>query len=154
MFAYRVSHALHPPGLLLFGHLQRPMDGISELRNVIGIDQQRVREFVRCACKSAEDQHSLLVLARGYVFLGHQIHSIVQRGHHAEGRSAVKARNLFVRMVFFAKHDGFPACRLETQVDPLRFGADFVEEILVALNVRTAGCADLHKRQALLVGGV
>src|SRR5260370_41069404 len=57
-------------------------------------------------------------------------------------------------MVLLAKYDGFPARGLEAGVDAVRFGANFVEEILVAFNVRAAGRADLHEREPLLVGGV
>src|SRR5712692_9593254 len=57
-------------------------------------------------------------------------------------------------MVLLAKHDGFTARRLEARIDAVRFGANFVEEILVALNVRAAGRADLRESEPLLVGGV
>ncbi len=59
-----------------------------------------------------------------------------------------------MRVVLFAKHDGFPARRLEARVDAFGFHADFVEEIFVALDVRAAGRADLHERESLLVRGV
>jgi len=51
MLTHDVPHPLHPPRLLLFGHLQRAMDGLGELRDVVGIDQQRVRKFMRRARK-------------------------------------------------------------------------------------------------------
>src|SRR5260370_784540 len=57
-------------------------------------------------------------------------------------------------MVFLAKHDRFPARRLEARVDALRFGANFVEKILVAFDVRAAGRADLRESEPLLISGV
>src|SRR5947208_15471492 len=57
-------------------------------------------------------------------------------------------------MVLLAKHDGFPARRLEARVDALRFYTDLIEKILIALNVRAARGTDLHESQPLLVSGI
>src|SRR5260370_14960337 len=57
-------------------------------------------------------------------------------------------------MVLLAKHNRFPARRLEARVDALRFGANFIEEVPVALNVRAAWRTDLHECEPLLVSGV
>ena len=61
--AYVMAHALHARGLLVFGHLQRPMDGVRKLRNVVGVNQQRIGKFVRRPREGAEDQRTALVLA-------------------------------------------------------------------------------------------
>src|ERR1700693_1620016 len=78
----------------------------------------------------------------------------MQRRDHAERSGAEKARDLFVRMVFLEKHQRFPSRRLKAGVDAFGFAADFGQEFVVALEVRAAGCPDLHESETLLVGGV
>src|SRR6267154_249079 len=154
VLSHSMPHPLHPARLLLLRHLQRPMDGFRELRDIVRIHQQRIRKFVRRARKGAKNQRPAFVVARSHVFLGHQVHSIVQRGHHAEGRRAIEAGNLLMRMVFLSKHDRFPSRGLKPRIDALRFSARLIEELLVALNIRAAGRADLDESEALLVRGI
>src|SRR5271167_792322 len=57
-------------------------------------------------------------------------------------------------MVALQKHDRLPMPSLKARVDALRFGADFLQKLLVAWNIRAAWSADLHKGKGLLVGGI
>src|ERR1700676_4808056 len=59
-----------------------------------------------------------------------------------------------MRMVSFQKYDGFPSARLEARIDTFSFGADFVQKILVALYVSSAGSADLHERKSALISRI
>src|ERR1039457_1321539 len=45
----------------------------------------------------------------------------------------------------------FPAGGLETRIDPFSFNGDFVQKILVTLDLRTARSADLHERKTALI---
>jgi len=70
LLSHSMPHPLHPARLLLLRHLQRPMDGFRELRDIVRIHQQRIRKFVRRARKRAKNQRSAFVVARSHVFLG------------------------------------------------------------------------------------
>src|SRR6266849_528890 len=150
-FTYVMAHALHARDLLRFGHLQCPMDGVRELRNVVGVNQQRIGKFVRRPREGAEDQRTALVVARRNKFFGHKVHSVVQRRDHAEGSRVVIARDLLMRMMLLEEHDGFPTRGLEARVDAFYLGAYLGEKILVTLDIRPARRADLHERKTLLI---
>src|SRR5579859_6378071 len=54
-------------------------------------------------------------------------------------------------MMLLQQHDGFPSAGLESRVNSLGFGSDFFKEMLVAVDLRAARRANLHKREAVLV---
>ena len=66
----------------------------------------------------------------------------------------VETGNLLVGMVFLAEGNGLPSRRLETRIDAIRFGGDFIEEIFVALDIRPARRTNLHERKTLLVSRI
>src|ERR1700720_4118991 len=59
-----------------------------------------------------------------------------------------------MRVMPFQKHDWFPAAGLEPRVDTFSFSGDFVQKVLVALNVSAARSADLHEGEAAVIGRV
>src|ERR1035437_7114795 len=59
--------------------------------------------------------------------------------------------NLFMRMMSFHVGDGFPFVRLKPPIDPVRFGFNLPQEIMVALNMSSAGGANLHEGELALV---
>src|ERR1700687_3611646 len=149
--AYVMAHALHAFGLLRLGTFQRPVEGCCELRNVVGIHQQRIGKLLRGPRKGAEDERAPPVVARGNEFLGHQIHSVMKRRDHAERGRVVIASDFFMRMMPLKKHNWFPARRLEARVNAFRFRVDLRKESLIALYIRAARGADLHERETLLI---
>src|ERR1700741_4956357 len=130
------------------------MNGVGELRNVVRIDEQGVSKLIRGAGERAQNEHSAFVFAGGHKFLSDEIHAVVERSDHAHRSRVVETRDLLMRMVFLEKDDGFPLRRLEGSVDALGFRADLVKKTLIALDIRAAGSADLHEREAPLIGGV
>src|SRR5580704_11508457 len=79
VLAHVRPHPFHASDLFFLGHLQRAMNRFGYLLHVIGIHEQRVRQFVRGPRKRAQHQHSPFVRARRNEFLGHQIHAVMQR---------------------------------------------------------------------------
>ena len=142
------AHALHARVTLFGRHFQRAANGFGELLDVVGIDEERVAQFAGGAGELAEDQDAVFVLARGDIFLGDEIHAVVQRGDHAEIGGAIVGINLLMGVMAAVKDDGLPLVALKARVDALGFGFHFVEKILIALDVGAAGRAELDEGEA------
>ena len=82
-------------------------NGFGGLLDVVRIHQQSVAQFARGSGELAQDQYAAFVAARGEELLGHQVHTVVQRGHQAEIGGAIVAFNLLVAMVPLEKTMGF-----------------------------------------------
>ena len=82
--AHRHAQARHALALLGRGHRRRAMQRIGGLFDVVRVHDQRLGQLARGAGEAAEDQHALLVVARGDELLAHQVHAVVQAGHHAD----------------------------------------------------------------------
>src|SRR3990172_8527866 len=74
-----------------------------------------------------------------------------------QGRNEAKISRLVKRLDFFLtvmlseQNDGFPFLRFEAYVDPIALVVHLNKELLVLLDVCSAGRADLHKRELLPV---
>ena len=73
-------------------HLQGDADHVGGLLDVVGIDDQRLGHLLRRAGELRQDEHAGVVgVLRRHVLLGHQVHAVAQRRHHADARGAVDA---------------------------------------------------------------
>jgi hypothetical protein len=52
------------------------------------------------------------------------------------------------------QHDRLPFAGLEPRVDPLSLCRHLIQKLLIPGNVRSAGRADLHKRESPLISGI
>jgi hypothetical protein len=68
------AHEAHPLALLLGRHRQRDVQGRCALIGVVGIHDQRLRQFARRPGELGQDQHALFVVARRDELLRHEIH--------------------------------------------------------------------------------
>ena len=66
------------------GIVARAVQRIGGLLDVVRVDDQRLGHLARGAGEAAQDQHALLVVARGDELLAHQVHAVVQAGDHAD----------------------------------------------------------------------
>src|SRR5260370_38583708 len=83
VFVNGFAQVEHAGGLLLGAHIERLVNGIGKLLDVIGIDEQSVCKFVSVAGKRTEAQDDLFIVASGDDYLGHQIHTVMQRSDQA-----------------------------------------------------------------------
>ena len=60
------------------------MDGVGELLDVVGVDDDGVAQARARRRRRAEDQRAAFVIARGDEFLGHEIHAVVKRSDQAQ----------------------------------------------------------------------
>src|SRR5579871_6197314 len=75
----------------------------------------------------------------------------MERSDQADVCGLVVALDFLVRVMLLEQNDGFPAIVLETGVDSLCFSDHFVEELLIARNIRTAGSRDFDERKAAMI---
>src|ERR1700751_6392272 len=83
-------HAMHPRRLLIVRHFQRAQDRRRCLLHVVWIHLQGVCQFQRGSRKRTQNQHPVFVVTRCHELFRHQVHSVVQRSHHAQRRCVVK----------------------------------------------------------------
>ena len=74
------------------------------LVGVVRIDDQRLGQFARGAGELRQDQHALLVVARGDELLGDQVHAVVQAADEAEVGGAMVLVD-GVRLVMLGEQD-------------------------------------------------
>ena len=71
-------------------HLERNLDGVGHLLDVVGIDDERLLHLLGGAGKARKDENAgiVRVLCRN-VFLGDEVHAVAQRRHQADARVAI-----------------------------------------------------------------
>ena len=83
------AHGTHAASLLVFAHGERPSHGGAGFFQVVGIDDQRLRQLAGSSGEAAQQQNAQLVLAGCHEFLGDQVHAVVQAADVAQIRRAV-----------------------------------------------------------------
>jgi hypothetical protein len=66
-----------------------PGRGLNETIHIIGVDDERFAQLLRCPCKRTQYEYAVFIVSCCHEFLRHQIHAIVQRADDAEVREAV-----------------------------------------------------------------
>src|ERR1051325_6752404 len=101
----QAAHHTHPGTLLSRGHREGEMQGRGALIVVIGIDADGLGELAGRAGEVTQDEDPALVVSRRHEFLGHEIHPVMQAGHHAELRGPVMGVDLLRLMVLHLEDD-------------------------------------------------
>ena len=118
------------------------------LLGVVGIDDERLREFPGGPGELRQDQHAALVLPRGDELLGHEVHAVVQARDEAEVGGAVVRVDALGVVVLDLEDDRLAARRGEAVVDALGGRAHARVERLVLVDARAAGRGDLDEGEA------
>ena len=84
----------------------------------------------------------------------HQIHAVVQRRHQTNIGYLIIRFNLVVIMVPLQEDNGLPLSGLKTLVNALHLGFHVGNQVLITVDMGTAGRADLDMGEAALVGRV
>ena len=109
---------------------------------------------MRSAGEAAQDERAVLVVAHRDELLRHQVHAVVERGHHAEVGVTVVGPDIAVLMMRLQIEEGPPRLRLERLVqlpDPV---LDLALDLLVAIDHPAAGSGELHEYEPLAVFGI
>ena len=97
--AHRHAQAGHALALLGRRHRGGAVQRVGGFLDVVRVDDQRLGHLARGAGEAAQDQHALLVVARGDELLADQVHAVVQAGHHADVGGAVQLVDRLVLVV-------------------------------------------------------
>ena len=124
------------------------MQRVGGFLDVVGVHDQRFRHLARRAGEAAEDQRALLVVAGGDELLAHQVHAVVQAGHHADVAGAEELGDGVVLVVLGEQVNRKIVRPPEAGVDPLGDAGDSLLERLVLLEQAARRCRDLHEDEA------
>ena len=149
---HHAPHAPHPLPFLTWVHLEGIVDRVCNLIGIIWIHNQRVFQLKTSTGEKAQNEDAIFVASRGDEFFRNQIHAVVQRCHQTNVRHSIIRLDLVVIEVPFQKDNWFPLPGLESLVDALRFRFYVRDQVLIAVDMGTAGSADLYMREAALVG--
>src|SRR5437667_4012370 len=88
--AHDPSHALHPRSALGTGHAKCFQNCVGNFLDIVRINQQCAGfELLRRAGELTEDKRTVFVDAAGTIFLGYQIHSVLERRYKRDVAPAV-----------------------------------------------------------------
>ena len=146
------AHPLHLAATLVLGHRQRPVNRLGGLLDGERVDQQGVAQFPSRSREAAEDQDAVVVA--GDVFLGHEIHPIVERADDAESREAVQRHHVRRPLVALDVSDRLPAPRPPAGVNLLDHLINLAIDLLIRRHVRPARDRDLDEAQPAAVFGM
>src|SRR5262245_59614717 len=138
-------HAPHAGATLGHFHLDGLPDGLCHHLQIVRVDEQGVRQLTRRSREAAENEHAVLVVAGRDEFLGHQVHAVVERRHHAEVGAPIEAIDLAVVVVPLPIDDRLPVAVAQGLVHRPHRGLDLVLELLVARDAAPARRGDLHE---------
>jgi len=150
----QLAHAVHAHLAFDRIHLQGGPNGIRSLINVVGIDEQGVAQLARRSCELAEDERAPFIAPGRNIFLGDEIHAVVQRRDQAEIRGAIEGLDFLMAVLALEENDGLPVAVLEAPIDTIGLGFDLREQIVIALDVSAAWRPDLHKSEFSLIAGI
>src|SRR5437870_9735982 len=85
-----VSHALHARAALGLAHAERLQNRVGHLLHIVRIDEQGAGlELLGRAGELAQDEHAIAVDSARAIFLGYEIHSVLERRDEGDVASAI-----------------------------------------------------------------
>ena len=109
-----------------FSAFRKPCAAPGDAVDVIGIDQQGAPQLARRARKPRQDQHPrVLLVLRGDIFLGDEIHPVPQRRDHSKLSHPIESREGRARNRTIDVADRRPVQIAELAIDPAGGLGDF-----------------------------
>ena len=137
-------------GALRDRHLNGLTDRPCEILDVERVDHHAARaERLRRACELGEDQHArphvrVFILAR-HILVGHQIHTVTQRGDDACARDGVESHHLIKLDRLVQVMDRSPAWGAEFAIDAPDETVSNCSHFLVFDHLSSSGHSDLQE---------
>ena len=134
----------HPP--LDQGHRERGRDGPRHAVDIVRIDQQRGIQFIGGAGEFRQHQHAGIGgILRRDIFLGHEIHAVMQRRHHADLGGAIEARQHGLAETLVEIADRGPVDFAMTAIDVADQLGEFVLQIAIGFDGAARRRRDLQQ---------
>lgn len=134
------------------GHAEGELDGVDELVEVSGVDDEGAGEFAGGAGELAEDEDAAVVGSAGDVFLGDEVHAVAEWGDEHDVGDGVVGDEVFAGEVPTEVMDGDAAGLAELAVDATDMAFDFVADGGVVGDGVTAWGGDLDEDAVVGVG--
>ena len=146
-FANDVAHQAHAVALLVHRHAQRDMKRRRALVGVVRIDNERLRQFTRCAGELRQDEHAALVVVRRDEFLGHEVHAVVQAADETEVGGAMVLVHGILLVMLGQQHDRRMGGARVGAVDLLGQPMHALRVVLIVADRASRRRGDLHERE-------
>ena len=140
---------------LLQAHLERDLDGIGHLLDVVGIDDQRLLHLLGRARKARKNEDARIVGVLGrHELLCHEVHAVAQRGDEADARLAVDIDEHPARRRAVDVLDRHPVELAELAVDRPRQRLELLANVDIGHHALPRGRRDLRKDDLAAIVGV
>ena len=127
-------------------------DHVGGLLDVVGIDDERIRQLLRRSGELRQDEHTgVLGVLRGHVLLGHQVHAVAQRRHHADAGGAVDAGQPPARRGAMDVVDRHPVELAEAAVDRACERLQLLADVGIGLHAGARRRRDLRQHHLALI---
>ncbi len=135
----------HPGAALLGRHRERAVERRRGLLDVVGVDEERLRQLGRGARELGKHEHAVAVRPRRHELLRDEVHPVAQRRDEDRVRGAVEGDELRLREGSVEVVDRGPARRGELALQPADHRLDLVTELAVGADVLARGDGHLHE---------
>src|SRR4029077_16153471 len=132
LVAHPSSHALHPRGALGIGHAECFQNCVGDFLDIVRINQQCAGfELLRRAGELTENKRAIFVDAAGTIFLGYQIHSVLEwRNKRDVTRAVVREKIVAIEAAKMILHRQ-PIAGREAAVDVADQAIDALLELVI-----------------------
>ena len=146
LLAHHASHPFHARSALGIGHAECFQNCVGNFLDIVRINQQCAGfELLRRAGEMAKDEHAIFIDAAGTIFLGYQIHSVLERGDESDVALAVVREKVFAieaaKMILHRQ----PVAGGEPAVDVADQAVDALLELVIPGNLHPARHHDLNE---------
>ena len=117
--------------------------------DIVWIDQQRIGfELLSRTGKLAQDEHTVIIDAAGAIFLGYEVHSILERGDKSDVARAIVREKIFAIEAAKVILHREPRASGETPVDIAHEPINAAFELMVSWNLHPARHNHLDEHDA------
>src|SRR5207248_11097197 len=126
-------------------HLECLGDCLRTRFNIVWIHDDRVMQFSRGPGKATQNQYAPFIAPRRNILLCYQVHSVVQRGDHAQMCCSVIALHFFMIVLPVLEDDRLPPSALKARIDPFGFSSNLSLKFCIALDAAAGWRSDLDE---------
>src|SRR6266567_1524851 len=149
LIAHHASHPFHARAALGLVHAERFQNRVGHFFHIVRIDEQGAGlELLGRAGELAQDEHAIAVDSAHAIFLGYEIHSILERSDEGDVARAIVREKIVTleapKVILYRQ----PGAGGETAVDVANQPVDALLELVISGNFHPARHDDLDQHHA------